>query len=57
MIFHGVVVWMVFYTKSCTLFGNRYVPVLNRNDSKRNLNLNNWANDWNGYYRFLGVRN
>jgi len=36
--------------------GNRNVPYLNRNDSKRNLNLNWWDNDWNANYRFLGVR-
>lgn len=36
--------------------GNRNVPYLNRNDAKRNLNLNWWDNDWNGNYRFLAVR-
>lgn len=36
--------------------GNRNVPCLNRNDAKRNLNLNWWGNDWNGNYRFLAVR-
>ncbi|MCX6786408.1 MAG: hypothetical protein NTU85_01135 [Candidatus Kaiserbacteria bacterium] len=36
--------------------GNRNVPYLNRNDSKRNLNLNWWNNDWNSDYRFLAVR-
>jgi hypothetical protein len=36
--------------------GNRNVPYLNRNDAKRNLNLNWWDNDWNGSYRFLAVR-
>lgn len=36
--------------------GNRYVPILNTNDSKRNLNLNNWDDEWNGHYRFLAVR-
>lgn len=37
--------------------GNRNVPYLSRNDSKRNLNLNWWDNDWNSNYRFLAVRN
>ena len=36
--------------------GNRNVPYLNRNDAKRNLNLNWWDSDWNANYRFLGVR-
>ena len=36
--------------------GNRNVLYLDRNDSKRNLNLNWWDNDWNANYRFLGVR-
>ena len=36
--------------------GNRNVPYLNRNDAKRNLNLNWWDNDWNDNYRFLAVR-
>ena len=36
--------------------GNRNVPYLNRNDAKRNLNLNWLDNDWNGNYRFLAVR-
>jgi hypothetical protein len=37
--------------------GNRNVPYLNRNDSKRNLNLNWIDNDWNEIYRFAAVRN
>lgn len=36
--------------------GNRNVPYLNRDDSKRNLNLNWWNDDWNPIYRFLAVR-
>ena len=36
--------------------GNRNVPYLNRNVSKRNLNLNWFDNDWNSDYRFLAVR-
>jgi hypothetical protein len=35
---------------------NRYVLVLNENDSKRKLKLNNWDGDWNDNYRFLAVR-
>ena len=37
--------------------GNRYVPCLYRNGSKRNLNLNWTENDWNEIYRFAAVRN
>lgn len=37
--------------------GNRNVPYLNRNGSKRNLNLNWTDNDWNEIYRFAAVRN
>lgn len=48
---------MARYTlSSCKLDGNRYVSYLNRNDAKRNLNLNNWDDDWNANYRFLAVR-
>jgi hypothetical protein len=36
--------------------GNRNVVYLNRNDAKRNLNLNDWDGDWNDNWRFLGVR-
>lgn len=36
--------------------GNRNVPYLNEDDSKRNLNLNWWNDDWNPDYRFLAVR-
>lgn len=36
--------------------GNRNVPYLNKNGSKRNLNLNWWNDDWNPDYRFLAVR-
>jgi hypothetical protein len=32
------------------------VPYLNVNDNKRKLNLDWFDNDWNAYYRFLGVR-
>lgn len=39
------------------LNGNRNVAYLNRNASKRNLNLNWIENDWNGIYRFAAVRN
>ena len=53
-----MMVRMIFLTKSsCILNGNRHVPYLNRNGSKRNVNLNRWDGDWNGNYRFLGVRN
>ncbi len=40
----------------CEVNGNRNVAYLNRNDVKRNLNLNWWDDDWNGNYRFLAVR-
>lgn len=36
--------------------GNRNVPYLNKDGSKRNLNLNWFDNDWNSNYRFLAVR-
>lgn len=36
--------------------GNRNVPELNSDDSKRNLNLNWFDNDWNPVYRFLAAR-
>ena len=36
--------------------GNRNCPYLNRNGSKRNLNLNWIENDWNDNCRFAAVR-
>lgn len=36
--------------------GRRYVPFLSRNDSKRNLSLGWWVDDWDAGYRFLAVR-
>ncbi|MEK7645319.1 MAG: hypothetical protein AAB391_03315 [Patescibacteria group bacterium] len=36
--------------------GNRNVPYLNKDGSKRNLNLKWFDNDWNANYRFLAVR-
>lgn len=39
------------------LNGNRNCPYLNRNGSKRNLNLNWIDNDWNEICRFAAVRN
>ena len=36
--------------------GNRNVPYLNRNGTKRNLNLNWNDNQWNEICRFLAVR-
>lgn len=36
--------------------GNRNVLYLNKDGSKRNLNLNWFDNDWNSNYRFLAVR-
>lgn len=41
---------------SAKVHGNRNVPYLNRNSSKRNLNLNWYDNKWNENCRFL-VRN
>lgn len=41
---------------SAQVNGNRNVVCLNRNDAKRNLNLNNRDDDWNDNWRFLGVR-
>lgn len=43
-------------SSSCKIHGNRNVPNLWRDDSKRNLNLNWWDGDWNDNYRFLAVR-
>jgi hypothetical protein len=37
--------------------GNRNVVCLNRNDAKRNANLNNFDGDWNDNWRFAAVRN
>lgn len=37
--------------------GNWNVPVLYKNERKRNLDLNWIENDWNENYRFLTVRN
>lgn len=36
--------------------GNTVVPVLDENDEKRKLNLNNTDNQWNDNYRFLARR-
>lgn len=36
---------------------NRNVPYLNENSQKRNLNLNDWDDEWNANYRFAAVRN
>jgi hypothetical protein len=49
----------IFYTISVwrNWNGNRYVAYLYGNASKRNLNLNNWDEDWNDNYRFLVFRN
>jgi hypothetical protein len=41
---------------SARVNGNRNVVCLNRNGTKRNLNLNNWDNDWPDNWGFLGVR-
>lgn len=42
---------------SSTVFdGERYVPGLGRNDSKRDLDLGWYGNEWHGYCRFLLVR-
>jgi hypothetical protein len=49
--------WRLFSTSSVVkLNGNRHVGILNRNDAKRNANLNYFDNDWNANYRFLAVR-
>lgn len=37
--------------------GNRNVVCLNRNDAKRNADLNLFENDWNDNWRFAAVRN
>ena len=38
------------------LDGNMQVPIVNWNGDNRNLNANNWDDDWNDKYRFLFVR-
>ncbi len=50
---HG---WRVAHGSVAKINGNRNVAYLNRNDSKRKLNLNWQDNDWNEIYRFLAVR-
>jgi len=52
----GSVAWMAFRTLSAKVSRNRYVSYLNRNDAKRNLNLNNWQNDWSDDWGFLGAQ-
>lgn len=37
--------------------GKRSVPCLYGDDAERRLNLSWWFDGWNGYYRFLAVRN
>jgi hypothetical protein len=39
------------------LNGNRNVVCLNRDDAKRNADLNWFENDWNDNWRFAAVRN
>jgi len=48
--------WYLAQNSVASINGNRNVAYLNRNDSKRNLNLNWFDNDWNANYRFLAVR-
>ncbi len=50
-----MVAWKASLTR-CVVNGNRNVPNLNDWNSKRNLNLNWFENDWNDNYRFLAVR-
>ncbi len=50
---HG---WRFSQGSVAKILGNRNVPELNKDGSKRNLNLNWWNNDWNPVYRFLAVR-
>ena len=48
---------MMFHTKSVAVIDDeRNVAYLDRNDSKRKLNLNRFDNDWNDNCRFLAVR-
>jgi len=37
--------------------GDRHVPVLCWSDSERELRLSRWDGDWDGLFRFAGVRN
>lgn len=40
----------------CKMNGNRHVIELWNDNGKRNVNLNNWDDNWNPSYRFLRVR-
>lgn len=49
---------MVDRTHICeTLDGNPHAPILNVDDDERNLNANDWGNDWDDRHRFPVVRN
>lgn len=41
---------------SCEVIGDRYVPMLGRDDDGRGLGLDWWGFDWDGGCRFLAVR-
>lgn len=49
--------WVVALGSVGEVGGDRHVPCLDRNDSKRDLDLYWWGDGWNADYRFLGVRN
>lgn len=49
--------WVVALGSVGLVSGGRGVPCLDEVGSKRCLGLYWWDGDWNGYYRFLAVRN
>src|ERR1700742_2101312 len=48
--------WRLAQGSVAKVSGNRNVPALWKNGTKRNLNLNWFDNRWNDNYRFLAVR-
>ena len=48
---------ILYKSSECHLDGDRHVPGIWGDGSKRKLDLNWWSNDWNQNYRFLSVRN
>ena len=50
-------VWWFACVDAKSLDGDSYVPKLNWNDDKQNLDRNRWGNEWNDGCRFVCVRN
>lgn len=49
--------WVVALASVCRVSGDRRVPCLSRFDSERDLSLVYWDDGWDGFCRFLAVRN